>query len=230
MYWKITWPPLIHTSALKVVPLVVRVCTVGFVKCFDISVFFYFESGGSIVCQRKSNNILVVFYKALNFRFCQVSQSFDFIYYRHGFFMSKYFSLYELQNAIAGIGYEYGDTNTAAGLRLVRERYFGGTNGDRQNIQNFCKFSYHSYWYHNNLISVVFTKLVELTKKIGIWIPIHYWRILHNCTIYCTCIWLLHTIRIKRCTTKLILVQILQICWCFHTYTAPIQSLITQIR
>ncbi|XP_060566778.1 uncharacterized protein LOC132725621 isoform X26 [Ruditapes philippinarum] len=56
---------------------------------------------------------------------------------RHGFFMSKYYNLYELQNAIAGIGYEYGDTNTAAGLRLVRERYFGGANGDRQNIQNF---------------------------------------------------------------------------------------------
>jgi hypothetical protein len=54
--------------------------------------------------------------------------------------MSKYYNLYELQNAIAGIGYEYGDTNTAAGLRLVRERYFGGANGDRQNIQNFCKY------------------------------------------------------------------------------------------
>ena len=38
---KITWPPLIHTSALKIVPLVVLVCTVGFVKCIDITVFCF---------------------------------------------------------------------------------------------------------------------------------------------------------------------------------------------
>lgn len=53
--------------------------------------------------------------------------------------MSKYYNLQELQNAIAGISYEYGDTNTASGLRLVRERYFDGTNGDRVDIQNFRK-------------------------------------------------------------------------------------------
>ena len=33
---KITWPPFIHTSALKIVSLVVWVYSAGFVKCFDI--------------------------------------------------------------------------------------------------------------------------------------------------------------------------------------------------
>ena len=36
---KITSPPLIHTSALKIVPLHVRVYTVGSVERFDIAVF-----------------------------------------------------------------------------------------------------------------------------------------------------------------------------------------------
>ena len=48
---KITWPSFIHTSALKKLPLVVWVYTVGFVKCFDI--LFYFESVRSIVNYRK---------------------------------------------------------------------------------------------------------------------------------------------------------------------------------
>ena len=39
LYWKITWPPFIHTFALKIVTLDVRVYTVEFVKCFDIAVF-----------------------------------------------------------------------------------------------------------------------------------------------------------------------------------------------
>ena len=58
---------------------------------------------------------------------------------RHGFFLEKYDDLFKLQNAIAGINYEYGDTNTADGLRLVREHYFNGRNGDRENVQNFGK-------------------------------------------------------------------------------------------
>ena len=58
---------------------------------------------------------------------------------RHGFFMSEYFDVFDLQNAIAGISYEYGNTNAAAGLRLVREHYFSGGHGDRIDIQNFCK-------------------------------------------------------------------------------------------
>ena len=51
---KITWLPLIHTSALKIVPQVVWVYTVGFVKCFDIAVFcFYSKSVQSIVKSKK---------------------------------------------------------------------------------------------------------------------------------------------------------------------------------
>ena len=45
------------SSALKIIPLVVRVYTVCFLKCFDIAVFFYFESVGSIMNQSKYNNI-----------------------------------------------------------------------------------------------------------------------------------------------------------------------------
>ena len=47
--------------------------------------------------------------------------------------------MFDLQNAIAGISYEYGNTNTAAGLRLVREHYFNNGHGDRMEIQNFRK-------------------------------------------------------------------------------------------
>ena len=74
MYWKITWPPFIHTSALKIAPLVVWIYTMGFVYFFiDIAVFcFIFESVLSIVNQRKNSIIftgLNVFFKALNFCF-----------------------------------------------------------------------------------------------------------------------------------------------------------------
>jgi len=58
---------------------------------------------------------------------------------RHGFFMNKYDDIFKLQNAIAGISYEYGNTNTAEGLRLVRDHYFNDANGDRTNIQDFRK-------------------------------------------------------------------------------------------
>ena len=47
--------------ALKIVSLVVRVYTVGFVKCFDIAVFcFIFKSVWSIVNQRKITIFLLV--------------------------------------------------------------------------------------------------------------------------------------------------------------------------
>ena len=44
---------------------------------------------------------------------------------------------------------------------------------------------------------------------------------------YCSRV--LHSIRIKRCTTKCFSVQIFQICWSFCTYTEPIQSSIMKI-
>ena len=53
LYWKITWPPLIHTSALML---------------WYCSILFYFESVRSIV-DKKNNNIftgLNVFFKAFS--------------------------------------------------------------------------------------------------------------------------------------------------------------------
>ena len=80
MFWKMTWPPLIHASAVKIVPLVVRIHH-GFCKMiWYCSILFYFESFRSIMNQRKHNNFftgLNVFLRALNFRFWQVSQTFD---------------------------------------------------------------------------------------------------------------------------------------------------------
>ena len=55
LYWKITWPPLIHTFALKIVPLVVRVYSAGFVKCFDIAVFcFILNQSGQLWIKEKT--------------------------------------------------------------------------------------------------------------------------------------------------------------------------------
>ena len=84
MYWKITWLPLIYTSALKIVPLVVRIYSTGFIKCFDIVVFSSFWIS-PVNCEPNKNitilfTVFIVFFKALNFRFWQIYQSFDFIY------------------------------------------------------------------------------------------------------------------------------------------------------
>ena len=79
---------------------------------------------------------------------------FFFRYFRHGFFLSEYFDVFDLQNAIAGISYEYGNTNTAAGLRLVREHYFNNGHGDRMEIQNFREFE--DYFKINHAIMILF--------------------------------------------------------------------------
>ena len=52
LYWKITWDPFIYTSALKIVPLVIRIYYIGFVKCFDITVFCSFLYQSSQFNQR----------------------------------------------------------------------------------------------------------------------------------------------------------------------------------
>ena len=57
------------------------------------SVLFYFESVQSIVNQTKNNNIftgLNIFFKAVNFRFWQVSQSFDYSSDQPALFLNKY--------------------------------------------------------------------------------------------------------------------------------------------
>ena len=96
LYWKITWPPLLHTSALKIVPR--TGCTSihrGFCKIlWYCSILFYFESVRSIVIFLKKKTIfftgLNVFFRALNFRFWQVSQGFD-VLSKRDFFLSELF-------------------------------------------------------------------------------------------------------------------------------------------
>ena len=57
LYWKITWPPLIFTYALKIVLLVVQIYSAGFVKCFDyIAVFCSFWIS-PVNCKSKKNKI-----------------------------------------------------------------------------------------------------------------------------------------------------------------------------
>ena len=71
-----------HTSMLKIVPLVVWVYSVDFVKCFDIVVVcFILNQSGQLWIKEKNNNIftgLNVFFKALNIRFWQVSKNFNY--------------------------------------------------------------------------------------------------------------------------------------------------------
>ena len=68
-------------------------CT-SFIKCFAIAVFYFiFESVGSIVNKIKSNNIftgLNVFFKAFNFRFWKVFQSFDYFTAGMWYFVTKH--------------------------------------------------------------------------------------------------------------------------------------------
>ena len=93
MYWKITWLSFIHTSAMKIVPLVVWVYTISFVKCFDIEVFCLFWISPVNNCESIKKNIFTVlslFLKALNFCFCQVSRSFDYIISINCFFNKTY--------------------------------------------------------------------------------------------------------------------------------------------
>lgn len=54
-----------------------------------------------------------------------------------GFYMDEYHTKEEISNAIASLGYEYGNTNTAAGLRMARTRILTEKKGDRANVKNF---------------------------------------------------------------------------------------------
>ena len=100
LYWKITWPPLIYTSALKIDPQVVRRYSAGFVKCFDISVFcFILNKSSQLQIKTKITiffTVVNIFFKAINFRFWQVTQSLDFIYVVHSYFGPAIFQLYTL--------------------------------------------------------------------------------------------------------------------------------------
>ncbi|XP_033728441.1 uncharacterized protein LOC117317678 isoform X2 [Pecten maximus] len=54
-----------------------------------------------------------------------------------GFYMDQYNTKEDISNAIAALGYEYGNTNTAAGLRMARTRILTEKRGDRANVRNF---------------------------------------------------------------------------------------------
>ncbi|XP_025106489.1 collagen alpha-3(VI) chain-like isoform X11 [Pomacea canaliculata] len=57
---------------------------------------------------------------------------------RAQFYLDEFRDKRKLQNAISAIGYEYGNTNTAAGLKLVRAGMFSGRRGDRLGIPDYA--------------------------------------------------------------------------------------------
>ena len=57
---------------MKILPLVARVYTVGFLKCFDIAVFCFILNQSGPENVNKNNSIFTIvnlFFKALNVRF-----------------------------------------------------------------------------------------------------------------------------------------------------------------
>ena len=63
LYWKLAWPPIIYTSALKIVPLVAGIYSTGFVKCFDIAVVCSFWIS-PVICE--SNKKITILFTVLN--------------------------------------------------------------------------------------------------------------------------------------------------------------------
>ena len=53
------------------------------------------------------------------------------------FYLNEYHDKRDIQNAISGMSYEYGNTNTAAGLKLIRSGYLNGARGDRPDVPNY---------------------------------------------------------------------------------------------
>lgn len=44
-----------------------------------------------------------------------------------------------LKAAVSGLKYEYGNTNTASGLKLSRTYMFSPAKGNRPNVPDFCE-------------------------------------------------------------------------------------------
>ncbi|KAL5006010.1 hypothetical protein ScPMuIL_017168 [Solemya velum] len=53
------------------------------------------------------------------------------------FYLSDFYTKDAVQNAVSGVSYEYGNTNLAGGLKLVRHRILSRVHGDRAEVQNF---------------------------------------------------------------------------------------------
>lgn len=58
---------------------------------------------------------------------------------RMGFHLDDYITKSGVEDAISSVGYVYGNTNTAAGIKMVRRSVFNPSRGDRPDAQNFCK-------------------------------------------------------------------------------------------
>lgn len=53
-----------------------------------------------------------------------------------GFHLDSFYTKKQIMNAISAMQYRYGNTNTASGLRMVRQDIFDRNKGDRANIPN----------------------------------------------------------------------------------------------
>ncbi|CAC5417435.1 unnamed protein product [Mytilus coruscus] len=56
---------------------------------------------------------------------------------RMGFHLDDYITKSGVEDAISSVGYVYGNTNTAAGIKMVRRSVFNPSRGDRPDAQNF---------------------------------------------------------------------------------------------
>ncbi|XP_041374199.1 uncharacterized protein LOC121387240 [Gigantopelta aegis] len=53
-------------------------------------------------------------------------------------YLDSYYDKRDLMNAISGLTYEYGNTNTASGIKLMRSAMFSNRHGDRPDVPNFA--------------------------------------------------------------------------------------------
>lgn len=56
---------------------------------------------------------------------------------RAQFYLNQYQDKRDVQNAISAISYEYGNTNTAAGLKLIRSGMFASRRGNRLDVPDY---------------------------------------------------------------------------------------------
>lgn len=54
------------------------------------------------------------------------------------FHLNQHFTKKDLIKAVMDTRYHYGDTNTAGGLELLRQKVFTGSHGDRVGVQNIA--------------------------------------------------------------------------------------------
>ena len=62
---------------------------------------------------------------------------------RLGFYMNQYTDKDKLKCAISGLDYKYGNTNTAAALKLTRDRILDQQYGARDTVNDFGMYVWH---------------------------------------------------------------------------------------